>query len=182
MMGTITTEDKLHQAFIKLLATTPVNKMKVSQVVKVAGVSRGSFYNHYESIYDLLEDVEFQLLDGIPKTSQIQQVLRNKDIVREELIKKLAYIQENLTLIRLLTGKNGDPYFQYQLDKFFRPFVQEFEQTKSSQPLKMILTNVALDGARMSIIRWWANHPTGASIEQMANFLTTYIQSVAQSE
>ena len=44
------------EAIIELMKTTEIKKIKISDVVKKAGVSRTTFYKHYNTIEDVLYD------------------------------------------------------------------------------------------------------------------------------
>ncbi len=44
---------KIEKAYFELLETTHYSKISVSQLIKIAGVSRTTFYRHYTDIFDL---------------------------------------------------------------------------------------------------------------------------------
>lgn len=44
------------EAILDLMEHTPFEKIRVSDVIKRAGVARMTFYNHYDSIYSALKD------------------------------------------------------------------------------------------------------------------------------
>lgn len=45
---------KMSDALDVLLKTTSISKVKISDIVKISGVSRQTFYNNFHDIYDLL--------------------------------------------------------------------------------------------------------------------------------
>ena len=49
----VTKESITHALFI-LLETTPIDKIKIVDLTKKAGVSRGSFYRHYSTVEEVL--------------------------------------------------------------------------------------------------------------------------------
>lgn len=51
-------------AFIQLLKQKNINKITIQEIVKKAGVSRSSFYRHYDSKEDILLDYMNQLFDA----------------------------------------------------------------------------------------------------------------------
>jgi AcrR family transcriptional regulator len=169
------TDQKIRQAFLQELKDTPAGRIKVSTLAKKAGISRGTFYTYYDSVYDVLEDIEDRLFAGIPETSDPLKVLDHTQLAREALIIKLSYIRNQFPVFKLLMGPNGDPYFQYQLGRFFTPLMQDYLPQLESY--KLALLNQALNGARMNIINWWVSHPDDVTIDQLANFLTTFIQT-----
>lgn len=178
-MASLTTEQKIQTAFLQMLETTLFSKIKINDLAKKAGISRGTFYTHYDSIYDLLEDVENQLFEKIPGTSSNPKIT-DTDLVYESLIAKLAYIRQLAPTLKLLMGPNGDPYFQYQMGRFFLPIEQNYELFNLSATSQngLTLLNEALNGARMSIIHWWIYHLEQVSTEQLARFLRDFIQRI----
>ena len=44
------------EAILSLLRETDFTRLRVSEVVKKAGVARASFYKYYNSLYEALED------------------------------------------------------------------------------------------------------------------------------
>lgn len=46
----------LRQAMLELIKDRPLDKIKVSEIAKMAGLYRMTFYNHYETKEDLLND------------------------------------------------------------------------------------------------------------------------------
>lgn len=51
------TRQAIRQTFLKLLDTTPLDKITVRMIVDGCGISRNTFYYHYEDIPALLRDI-----------------------------------------------------------------------------------------------------------------------------
>ena len=61
------TKRAIKEAFWKLLAEKPLNRISVREIVEECGVNRNSFYYHFKDIYDLLEwsfQEEFRFIDS----------------------------------------------------------------------------------------------------------------------
>ena len=54
---------KMDEAFLSLLKTKSFEYITVSEICKTAGVNRSTFYLHYETVGDLLEETEKYLID-----------------------------------------------------------------------------------------------------------------------
>lgn len=59
------TKEALAAAMKKLLATKPVDKITVKDLVEECGVNRQTFYYHFDDVYDLLEWVFEQDADRV---------------------------------------------------------------------------------------------------------------------
>lgn len=61
----VETEVKIQKAFIQLLQQEGFGKISVQQLVKLAGISRGTFYLHYFDKYDLLNHYEDEIVSHV---------------------------------------------------------------------------------------------------------------------
>lgn len=92
MSNSIVTERALANALKKLMITHPINKITVKEVTDKCGVTRRTFYNHFDDTYELLgwiyeheviEDIkQYYNLNGWKKAAKIvlQYTVDNKDI------------------------------------------------------------------------------------------------------
>ena len=56
-----TTENKIIDAFIQLLPEKELAQITVSELCRVCGIHRTSFYLHFQDVYDLMDAVESRL-------------------------------------------------------------------------------------------------------------------------
>lgn len=60
--NSIRSKAMIKEALIKLLgAQQDLSQISVSDIVKVANINRGTFYNHYNNIIDVIEEMETEL-------------------------------------------------------------------------------------------------------------------------
>lgn len=64
----IKTKQILKKALLRLLGTTPLEKMKIAELCREANISRGTFYLHYETIEDLFEEYYAEIMDDMRKS------------------------------------------------------------------------------------------------------------------
>lgn len=62
------TKALLQQSLLELLKTKPAKNITIKELVDFADINRSTFYLHYSSIYDIIDEMEKNLLD------QVQQV------------------------------------------------------------------------------------------------------------
>ncbi len=94
------TEMQVEAVFLSLLSQNHITKITVRQLCERAGITRTSFYAHYEDVYDLLRKVEHKV------TSQIIPFFQN-ETTQEANISKDSFIQ----LFRFI-GENKS-FYQY---------------------------------------------------------------------
>ena len=83
------TATKMDLALISLLKKKPFEYITVSEICETAGVNRSTFYLHYETIGDLLNETTRYLLDGFLSyfSNDTQAIALNlKDCELNELV------------------------------------------------------------------------------------------------
>ena len=56
---------KIHLAFIQMMEEMPVDQIQVKALAQRAGISRSTFYVHYDSIWDVLQEIEDELFSSV---------------------------------------------------------------------------------------------------------------------
>ncbi len=62
------TRQQIEQAFVELMLKKPVQEITVMELSERADINRGTFYLHYNDIYDLLSTMETNLLSELKET------------------------------------------------------------------------------------------------------------------
>lgn len=70
-INSVRTEKMIYDAYTKLLWQKPMNKITVSDVVKLAGINRGTFYLHYPDINALVEIYENEIINTLMEIASI---------------------------------------------------------------------------------------------------------------
>ncbi len=64
---TETTRKNLMDSFWKLYLSKPLEKISVREITDIAGYNRGTFYLYFKDVYDVLEQIEKEMLDIIER-------------------------------------------------------------------------------------------------------------------
>ena len=103
-------------ALIKLMQEKPVQGISVKALCDEAGISRGTFYSHYEDIYDLLHRIEAEMMEEFRQA--LAPLLQNKDqnfTVMEVTSQIFRCIRDNADLCSVTLGPYGDKEFAAEL-------------------------------------------------------------------
>lgn len=100
------TEARVEEVFLNLLSQKHISNITVSELCKGAGITRTSFYGHYQDVYDLLDKVQRRM------TSQVIELFRsewsqNSRDVHIAFIQTFRYIKEHSDFFRYFL-KNAD--------------------------------------------------------------------------
>lgn len=103
------TKKMIRDAFLKLLAAKPVRRITVRELCESAGINRGTFYAHYLDVYDLLEQIENELLEEFETSFSAQlggdpERLTGADVCRAVF----TLFQDNSELCAILLGDDSN--------------------------------------------------------------------------
>ena len=91
-----------------------LNKVTVSELVKKADINRGTFYNHYDSIYDVAEEFESEIIRVLFEDSKninsIDEFFNYLDYI-------VDYLKENEDTYKLLVSSKEPLIFLDRLSK-----------------------------------------------------------------
>lgn len=105
------TKRLLKDSLISLLAQKDIYQISIRELCEDAGLNRSTFYKYYGSQYDLLKDMENDMLCHITGTLEN----RSDTISPQTVIHIFTYLESNLQLSRLLINNNVDPDFPKKL-------------------------------------------------------------------
>ena len=60
-------DSALKEALYRMLRTKDISEIKITDLIKAAGVSRGTYYKHYYLLTDLLKDDLDEIIDNVLK-------------------------------------------------------------------------------------------------------------------
>ncbi len=114
------TRAALKQSLTTLLQEKNVKDISVKELTDLADVNRGTFYLHYNDVFDLLEQSENDLLEELHKIADsisAETVRSNPALFFEKIY---TVCSENASLVRILLGENGDIRFLNRIRNFLR--------------------------------------------------------------
>lgn len=107
----------IRESFIKLLKQKPIAKITIKEICEDADINRATFYAHYTDQYDLLWQIEKNLIDDVNEYLSCYNLREISDAPVEMIQKILEYIKENAELFDLLLNSNGDIQFLQEFEK-----------------------------------------------------------------
>lgn len=102
----------LKDSFIKLMKAKPVRRITITEICEEADINRATFYSHYTDQYDLLRQIEQELVDDINKYLEKYRFNEDESQFLQMLEKIFEYISDNAEVCSVLLSENGDRNFQ----------------------------------------------------------------------
>jgi AcrR family transcriptional regulator len=106
------TRQNLIEAFWSLYTTKRIDKITVKEISNMAGFNRGTFYEYFQNVYELLEYIENLALPTLDELPPLIDVNSNSPVLLSSF---LNLYQEKFRYYNHLLGDNGDPAFQRKL-------------------------------------------------------------------
>ncbi|MBE6575312.1 MAG: TetR/AcrR family transcriptional regulator [Ruminococcaceae bacterium] len=163
------TAKKMDLALISLLKKKPFEYITVSEICKNAGVNRSTFYLHYETIGDLLNETARYLLDDFlayfspdTKSAVFNLKDRNPDelifICDKYLTPYLTYIKDHREVFGIALSHNKtlgfEDVYRRMYENIFNPILDRFHYPTNVRQYVMMYY---LNGINAIILEWLKN-------------------------
>ncbi len=163
------TATKMDLALISLLKKKPLEYITVSEICETAGVNRSTFYLHYETIGDLLNETTRYLLNDflsyfLTDTKSISINLMNCELDElvfigdKHLTPYLTYIKDHKEVFAtaLLHNKTlgFEDVYKRMFEHIFNPILDRFHYSANDRPYVMMYY---LNGINAIVSEWLKN-------------------------
>lgn len=98
------TRKVIRECFLELLKKTPLNRITVKEICERAQINRSTFYRYYADPFDLMEQLEIELLHSFEKYLGDMSV-HGPEYAVEAM---LEAVKDNTELYLLLVSENAD--------------------------------------------------------------------------
>ena len=104
------TKKLLKNSLTEMLQTHSIYQISIRELCQKAGINRSTFYKYYGSQFDLLAEMESDLLRSV------ETVLASQTDPSENLVMQImCYLEQDIEFVRLLLNSNVDPQFPEKL-------------------------------------------------------------------
>lgn len=163
------TKSALKEAFCKLYVTKPLNQLTITEICRIAGYNRSTFYQYYLDLDDILLEIETETLDYISS--------RRKDITSSDsnFISELMLLyEERKVYMDAMLGQNSTPRFFNNLISIATTNIKEFEFDKND-PHYPYIVEFRYHGA-LSIFRLWIQRKRDLDFEDLLQMIKQMYQ------
>jgi AcrR family transcriptional regulator len=169
------TKKRLREGLLRLMADKPINEISVKELTELVDVNRGTFYFHYQDIYDLLRDMEADFF------RQFDAKLNGEPILRAEgspyLRAVFSFLDENRSFCRIMLSPHGDMQFvdrvKTRVDNQCRYFWQIL--APGADELRYGMYNAFIINGCIGLIQEWVNDRRDLTVESISELTATLI-------
>lgn len=104
------TKKLLKNGLTEMLQSHSIYEISIRELCQRAGINRSTFYKYYGSQFDLLSEMEQDLLGSV-ETTLTSQENSSASIIQQVM----EYLEKDIEFIRLLLNSNVDPQFPEKL-------------------------------------------------------------------
>ncbi len=137
-------------ALLKMLKTCNINKISILKLCQIAGINRTTFYNHYGSQYDVLNEIADIYIQSTSFTV-INDLSMGKSI-DESLTHVLQYIKDNLEFVKLIISQDNYDLIaniKTSLPKFDNMVIKQLPENMDFEEKKAIASYVQYGTIRL---------------------------------
>ena len=171
------TQTLLKDGLTSLMKQKPIQKISVKELTDSVNLNRGTFYLHYKDIYDLMEQIESDLLQEFQEINDTHKFSEMNGSPYPLLVDLFRFLKKHAEFARILVIENRDQHFVDQLkhillERCMTDWAQMFEN--ANQELYSFYSSYVLSGC-IGILETWLRDGTIQSPEVMAKYAENVI-------
>jgi AcrR family transcriptional regulator len=172
------TEESIRTAFFQLVEEVGFRKINIRSLTTRAGVNRTTFYLHYVDKYELLNQIEDDMLAGIERiltdalSDDIKISMIGKTIF-SAAVRIFRYVEGQEYEFRILFSSNGDPGFFHE--KYKTLIERVFDEKAFPLPgflLPRPYLIAVITGIHTNFVREWIMNGAKETPEQLATMIS----------
>jgi AcrR family transcriptional regulator len=177
----IRTKKMIRTALSELIEEKGFNDITITDITSRADINRGTFYLHYTDKFDLLEQIENEVMLEIQEQTKLIDSINmlNVSSLNEPIpfiVKLFEYFKKNSVFIKAILGPKGDPLFHIKLKKFIeinlfeKKLIKTVKKENMLVPTEYFLSYVL--SAHLGVVQQWLETGMKKSPEEMALILS----------
>lgn len=149
---TAQTRQNLTDAFWSFYCEKGIEKITVKEITNKAGYNRGTFYQYFTDVYDVLEQIEKSLIPTLDELPPIN--VQNEDRGMPLNIFMQLY-EQNSKYYSVLLGDNGDPSFASKLKNATKPTLKQAFTNNSIDSVEFDFVLEYILSSMIGIMSYW---------------------------
>lgn len=167
------TRQNLIDAFWELYCEKRIEKITVREITTKAGYNRSTFYEYFNDVYDVLEQIEESLLPNIEDMPPLLPTMGNESVPIDSFIKLYSSSSKYYTV---LLGYNGDPAFAGKIKNGIKAkLLEQLETSESNMEIDYTLEYML--SAMIGILTYWFKNNENISKEDLVKLMYELMNS-----
>ena len=164
------TRELLKQSLIELMKNKPIHEISIKKICETADVNRSTFYHHYNSQYELFNDILDDVGNDI--TEMVKKHHQSPDWMIKILTDAFTYIENRQeTFLVILSDNSG-----FSVGETLTMYVDRFINTASEGSSEIAKYCSMFATAGISTVVWkWLNAEDRMSAKDLARMIATLL-------
>ena len=149
---------RIEDAVFELMGTTPVQAIKVTDVLRLAHTSKSTFYRCYRSVDDVVKRFEDDLLHNVQEINDVALEARFGDAQLDPtptMIKRMEILQRNRSKVLALNSENGNPVFTHKATIFMHEYFRDRLRSTFSDETDLDLYLAFALAGHHNLVQYW---------------------------
>ena len=161
---------------VPLMKEHPVSRISIKMLCERAGINRSTFYAHYKDVYDLLDQIQKEIIEELSIHISGNAFEEQNKATFKALEQILNFAKSNAELFAVLLSENGDYAFQREIMQLAQEkTIQTLRHMKNLDPnVSEYLQYFVVNGA-LSVIQKWLAGGMAESVPEMAELCSTLL-------
>lgn len=176
------TKKLLKESLIELMNEKKVKDITIKDITERADLNRGTFYLHYLDIYDLLSQIEDEIITNL--TALLKTFNETQTLSSYELLEQLFnYLYENKEIFRVLLYTNSDTQFLNKLQTLIKTMGLYTLQNvyKDSPPIVYTYFLSFISSGVIGMVEHWFENGMTLTPSEMASIVDQMITKSAEN-
>lgn len=166
---TAQTRQNLIDAFWALYCEKRIEKITVKEITQKAGYNRGTFYEYFTDVYDVMEQIEDSL---IPAVHELPPISIPNENMGAPLDMFMALYEQNSKYYSVLLGDKGDPAFASKLKNSTKPIISKaFLGKYDIDPVEFDFILEFILSAMIGIMSYWFRRDKILPAEELVSLI-----------
>lgn len=144
------TRNELITAFWILYEKKNIDKIKIAELTNVAGYHRGTFYEYFKDIYDLLEQEEASLIDSL---KSMVKTLYSADVQKDPIVIISEFYLKNGNHLNILITQGNTDFMNRFKETLYPVFLDMLKMNKTVK--NRLIAEYAISGMFMTLHKWY---------------------------
>ena len=169
------TKKVLGDALVSMIMNQHISSVSVKELCEKADINRSTFYAHYKDPFDLLCQIEKEVISRVRNYLQQQNFVADAPLPQQMLTSILVYARENRDLFMVLLGENSD-YLINEDILSLTPVISEQYRLPFKKNIQAYMEAFGVAGA-VSVFQKWLKEDAEESPDEISRLVVQLLQN-----
>lgn len=168
------TKKVLLESLTKLMSKKKINNITIKELTDLADLNRSTFYLYYKDIFDMVEQIETEMLNDFNAAFQrFRRGQNNYENLLDFFTYLFEFVQNNSEIAEILLGPEGDYHFIEKFKNAINQTNPPFDDSVSK--VKIHYLRPFIISGCIGVIQQWLEDGMDVSTKDMAVIITEMI-------